>query len=372
MRGIGFTNTEMAVAVMIISAALVIFQIPTGVLADRWSRKGVFILGNIVLLLSTLTGALSHGVPVFYACSFLWGVSAALRSGTSEAIVYDLLLEETGASEGYERYSGKLSVYGSAGMVLGALASGVIGDLAGTRATFWLTLPVVGISILVAWLFHEPTLHRAHVATPVIRHTLETLGVVFQRGRVAWIVLATMLFALLIRLLLNFSQLWYLGFALPVLYWGPAYAATETSGALAGYVSARIRGSRAWQVGLAAVMASASLMLTSHRSVVATVVSLVVVLTAYRVFSIILARRLHDALPSHVRAGAGSAVGTVAMIASLPVAYLLGRLSTSYTIFDAAWLVVGFTIAAAAVFSVKVAGRAQTSPCPSEEIGAAR
>ena len=63
-------------------AALVpIVEIPSGVIADRWSRRGVLMIAGLSLAVSTLVGGLSHNVPTYIAGAMVLGVYFAMYSG---------------------------------------------------------------------------------------------------------------------------------------------------------------------------------------------------------------------------------------------------------------------------------------------------
>jgi hypothetical protein len=111
-----------------------------------------------------------------------------------------------------------------------------------------------------------------------------------------------------------------------------------------------------------------SLVLASHASSVAVVIAQTVALTGYAVFSILLSRQLHDTLPSHIRAGSSSAVGTLAQLTFIPVTFLFGWLSNTYSVFKAAWMVIVVTILAVVIFCVKVLPRKSAFPGSTHDI----
>jgi MFS family permease len=49
MRQIGFDDAGIGVMVAAYCALMVIAETPTGILADRWSRKGVLVLARLAL-----------------------------------------------------------------------------------------------------------------------------------------------------------------------------------------------------------------------------------------------------------------------------------------------------------------------------------
>ncbi len=358
MQGIGFNDAQIALAGILISATMVLLQVPTGILADRWSRKGTLFLGNGLLAINALAGVFIHSVvPYLWFASILWGAFASIRLGTYDAIVYDTLLEEIGDAKRFEHYFGRVQLSMSAGFVLAALFSGVIGKYFGLRATYWMSLPLIALSVLMLLRFKEPTIHKAQAKTSLIKHSAQTLKAVMQTGYIFWIVLASVLFGMISRLLNNLSPVWYLAFALPVIYWGPAYALIHISGGIAGSIVSYMNNSRFKIFSFALFVCLTSFVLASHASAAAVVIAQTVLLTGYAVFSIVLSRHLHGTLPSHIRAGSSSAVGTLAQLTFIPVTYLFGWLSNTYSVFRAAWVVIVVTVAAAAIFCVKIIPR---------------
>src|SRR5437763_11727919 len=102
MTRLGFDAAAIGVLVAAYAAATPLLEIPAGILADRWSRRGVLMLANGAATLSALIGALSHSVATYIVSALMLGGYFALQSGTVEAIVYDTLLEQTGASAGFD------------------------------------------------------------------------------------------------------------------------------------------------------------------------------------------------------------------------------------------------------------------------------
>ena len=100
-----------------------VLEVPSGVLADRWSRRGVLILASIAAILSVLIGGLSQSVAVYMVSAGFLGVFFALQSGTLEPVVYDTVLEETGGSDAFEKTIGRVRLVESVALVASALVA---------------------------------------------------------------------------------------------------------------------------------------------------------------------------------------------------------------------------------------------------------
>src|SRR5207253_425963 len=107
MSEIGFTPASVGVMAAAYAAVVPLLEVPSGVLADRWSRNKIMVLACVAVVVSSLIGGLSHGVGTYVVSAVVLGAYFALSSGTVDSIVYDTVVEETGSSEGYETWIGR-------------------------------------------------------------------------------------------------------------------------------------------------------------------------------------------------------------------------------------------------------------------------
>ena len=161
MTQIGFDAASVGAMAAAYAAVMPLLEVPSGILADRWSRRWVMILGCIALMVSSLIGGLSHNVITYVIGAMVLGVYFAFSSGTVDSIVYDAVVEETGSNELYERWIGRIRAVESAAFVLSALAGGVLAQYTSTRLTYFATVPLVGLAIIGFLRFDEPRLHQA-------------------------------------------------------------------------------------------------------------------------------------------------------------------------------------------------------------------
>ena len=131
------------------AASNVVFEIPTGVLADTRGRRLSFLLSVAILFVGTLAyvsvSRLGAGLEAFVGVSLLLGLGFTFYSGAVEAWLVDAL-----RSSGYE---GQLdSVFARGSMVTGgAMLVGTIGG--GLLGTLDLALPYVIRSVMLAAVF---------------------------------------------------------------------------------------------------------------------------------------------------------------------------------------------------------------------------
>jgi MFS family permease len=107
MSEIGFDPASVGLMAAAYAAVVPIIEIPSGILADRWSRRGVLIISSAALGLCALIGGLSNNVATYIVSALILGVYFAMYSGTLDAVVYDTVLEETGDSDDFESRIGR-------------------------------------------------------------------------------------------------------------------------------------------------------------------------------------------------------------------------------------------------------------------------
>lgn len=87
----GLNYTEMFWLESVLSAALFLFEVPTGVLADKFGHRRMLILGQGLFTASYVLFAVAHGFWLFALSSVLFGVGLACLSGCDSALLYESL-----------------------------------------------------------------------------------------------------------------------------------------------------------------------------------------------------------------------------------------------------------------------------------------
>jgi MFS family permease len=151
----GLSNLEAFAANAFFTAGMVIFEVPTGVVADTVGRRESYLLGTITLAASTVLYWLMWlWAAPFWAwaiVSVLLGLGFTFFSGAVEAWLVDAL-----RASGYDGplepvFSKGLVVSGSA-MLLGSVAGGVIAQATDLGVPFLLRAGVLVAMFVVAFL----------------------------------------------------------------------------------------------------------------------------------------------------------------------------------------------------------------------------
>ncbi|WP_312034472.1 MFS transporter [Actinoplanes sp. TBRC 11911] len=94
----GLSTAELSTLFALWSVVSFVAEIPSGALADTWSRRKLYALGEWLTAAGYAVWIVWPAYPGFALGFVLWGVGGALGSGTLEALVYDELQAEGAAA----------------------------------------------------------------------------------------------------------------------------------------------------------------------------------------------------------------------------------------------------------------------------------
>jgi MFS family permease len=152
----GLSNAEAFAANAFFAVGQVIFEVPTGVVADTRGRRFSFILGAATLLASTLLYLWMWQVDAPFVgwafASALLGLGFTFFSGATEAWLVDAL-KATGYEGDLETVFGRAQVIGGGAMLVGSVAGGVIAQLSDLGVPYLVRAALLGVTVVVAWRF---------------------------------------------------------------------------------------------------------------------------------------------------------------------------------------------------------------------------
>ncbi|MBI2636560.1 MFS transporter [Candidatus Peregrinibacteria bacterium] len=137
---------------------ILVLEIPTGYLADRWGRKKTLITGCCFGVMGYVVYATGTGFLQFLLAEITVGVGASLLSGTVEAVTYDTLLE-LGKERTYRKISGNQAFLEFNTESVSSLIGGFVATI-GLTLPLWMTIAPMAAAVLVACTLHEPIRHK--------------------------------------------------------------------------------------------------------------------------------------------------------------------------------------------------------------------
>ncbi|HEU4755545.1 MAG TPA: MFS transporter [Agromyces sp.] len=149
----GLTNLEAFAANAFFTAGMVIFEIPTGVVADTVGRRASYLLGTATLAVTTvLYWLLWVWQSPFWAwaiVSVLLGLGFTFFSGAVDAWLVDAL-HATGYRGSLEAVFGRAVIVGNVAMLAGSVLGGVIAQLSNLGVPFLVRAGILLVMFVVA------------------------------------------------------------------------------------------------------------------------------------------------------------------------------------------------------------------------------
>jgi MFS family permease len=193
----GLSNTEAFAANAFFTAGMMLFEVPTGVVADTWGRRASYLLGAATLLVSTLLYLLmwETGAPFWgwAAASAFIGLGFTFFSGAVEAWLVDAL-GASGFDGSLESVFARGQVTAGIAMLSGSVAGGFIAQQTTLGVPYVLRAVMLGLTFVAAMALmrdigFEPERTRGPVGE--MRHILRASIDGGLRNRpVRWLMLA--------------------------------------------------------------------------------------------------------------------------------------------------------------------------------------
>lgn len=149
----GLSNAEAFGANACFTAGMVIFEVPTGIVADMWGRRASFLLGTLTLATTTALYVLLWRLEAPFwqwaIVSLLLGLGFTFFSGATEAWLVDAL-DATGFEGRLESVFGRGQAVGGVGMLIGSVAGGYLAQATNLGVPFVVRVAILAVMFAVA------------------------------------------------------------------------------------------------------------------------------------------------------------------------------------------------------------------------------
>ncbi len=141
------------------TAALVVFDIPTGILADRISRKLCLLLASMFQIIALIVLGSSNTLSVYLVGSVIFGAYICLINGSAQAVLYDWLAQ-TSETKRYAKEQGRNYAAFLLGAGIANFASGFIANATSLRSTYFISIIPAALAFLLIIGLAEPPIAK--------------------------------------------------------------------------------------------------------------------------------------------------------------------------------------------------------------------
>ncbi|HEY7370070.1 MAG TPA: MFS transporter [Thermoanaerobaculia bacterium] len=193
----GLTVTQAFAANAFFTVGQVLFEVPTGVVADTLGRRTSYLLGTATLFVSTFLYLWMWRVHgpfwAWAAISVLLGLGFTFFSGATEAWLVDAL-KSTGYEGTLEAAFARGQMAGGTAMLIGTVAGGAIAQATSLGVPYILRIVMLGLTFLVAFAAMHDIGFTPRPRTSVAKEMRSVLKASFDYGfrnpPVRWLMLA--------------------------------------------------------------------------------------------------------------------------------------------------------------------------------------
>lgn len=136
----GFTTEQSFILKACYSISIVVFEIPSGYIADVWGRKASIVTGSILGCLGFVIYSIFSGFYMFMSAEIILGLGMSLISGADSAMLYDTLKDHRAENE-FMKFEGR-------NFSVGNFAEAIAGLIGGTLAYTSIRYPFIAQSVI--------------------------------------------------------------------------------------------------------------------------------------------------------------------------------------------------------------------------------
>ena len=152
----GLSSTAAFTANALFTAGMVLFEVPTGVVADTWGRRASYLLGSVTLAVSTVLYWLAWQAHAPFwawaATSVLLGLGFTFFSGATEAWLVDAL-KFTGFKGNLESVFARGQIVAGAAMLSGSVLGGLVAQWTNLGVPYLLRGLALVVTFVVAFVY---------------------------------------------------------------------------------------------------------------------------------------------------------------------------------------------------------------------------
>ena len=155
----GLSAWQLSSLLVIWSATGIVLEVPSGALADAYSRRALLVIGPLLTAAGYALWVFTPSYAAFAAGFVLWGAKGALASGALEALVYEEL-DRHAAAAAYPKLTGRAHAFGVVAVLVATAVATPVLATGGYVAVGLASVAACVLTAAVAATFGE---HRSAV-----------------------------------------------------------------------------------------------------------------------------------------------------------------------------------------------------------------
>lgn len=227
MQEIGMSIGEVLLIEGLFALTVMLCEIPSGIWADKFSRKGVLVFAASMFTLGILIFALSQNMWHVVVSQVIMGFGLSARSGADQAMIYDSL---KGIKQSH-RYQKILSDFRSIEFgtaILATIAGGYIASNFNLRGPIFCSTAMF-FCVSIAWTFLvDPPREKLHQRSSFLDYGKKGFALILQTPFLFWLIVFTALCSMGLKINFHTLNPYWEAYDVPLLWFGYALAGYNT------------------------------------------------------------------------------------------------------------------------------------------------
>ncbi|NMB97986.1 MAG: MFS transporter [Clostridiaceae bacterium] len=216
----GMTIRMVVYTEIIYAITIVLLEIPTGIIADKWGRKRMMVLNAFLGCCEFFILIFATEFWHFAAVVFLAGIGHSACSGSENALLYDSLVHNN-ETHLFEKYLGSLNAFDFSAAMLAALSGSIMTRWFKFEFNYWISFASMLISLCISLVLIETDIKSENDESVEIRRYVSDSVLFFKKNPgVCLVVLSGMIAGSAVNFIDEFWQIYANRIGFPVVFFG--------------------------------------------------------------------------------------------------------------------------------------------------------
>jgi MFS family permease len=238
---IGMSLADIMVLQAIFGLAVVVFEFPSGYVADRVGYRWSLLVSTGLLMAGWLLYTRADSFWAVAVAETILGAASAFMSGADRALLW-VSLEGASRTTQYTRWDGRIRAVSQSAEALSAAAGGWLYAM-GPRWPFWLQVPAAALALSTAALLHEAPRPRVAGGRSHTERAMHIIGfTLWHHRRLRAAMALSVALGLSTFVMIWLIQPYMQARGIPAAWFGPLWACAHVWLAAVSLASARVVG----------------------------------------------------------------------------------------------------------------------------------
>jgi MFS family permease len=329
----GLSILQIAWITVIFSVFVVVLEVPSGALSDRWVRKHVLSLSVFSSMIAVVLFATGNSFAQFSLGAIFASFAAVLNSGTNTSILFDSL-KEFGATKKFEKYLATRRILSGAGFATASLFGGWIANSYSIEVAMWWTLVALVPALLICFSLREPVFHKTTGELTYFKHINHTAKYLTSNVYFIQVIILSVVIMATHILIKDYSQLYYFAAGFSFLMIGILSFFEGIKEMVSNYLGALMPTKKNLPMiyGLLLLLMSGSLIVSAWQPNIIGVMGLFLASAVFFIIDVPLLGSFHKQLDSSIRATSESFLNLVTEGSKMILAIAFAAVANVYSI----------------------------------------